>query len=33
VLTRLAQEADFAAGTALCADGNRLDTLVHAART
>jgi malonate decarboxylase epsilon subunit len=31
VLTRLAQEADFAAGTALCADGNRLDTLVHAA--
>jgi malonate decarboxylase epsilon subunit len=32
VLTRLAQEADFAAGTALCADGNRLDTLVHAAR-
>jgi malonate decarboxylase epsilon subunit len=32
VLTRLAQEADFAAGAALCADGNRLDTLVHAAR-
>ena len=31
VLTRLAQDADFAAGTALCADGNRLDTLVHAA--
>jgi malonate decarboxylase epsilon subunit len=29
VLTRLAQEADFAAGTALCADGNRLDTLVQ----
>jgi malonate decarboxylase epsilon subunit len=32
VLTRLAQEADFAAGTALCADGNRLDTLVQVAR-
>jgi malonate decarboxylase epsilon subunit len=32
VLTRLAQEADFAAGTALCADGNRVDTLVHAVR-
>lgn len=32
VLTRLAQEADFAAGIALCADGNRLDTLVQAAR-
>jgi malonate decarboxylase epsilon subunit len=32
VLTRLAQEADFAAGATLCADGNRLDTLVHAAR-
>ena len=32
VLTRLAQEADFAAGTALCADGNRIDTLVQAAR-
>jgi malonate decarboxylase epsilon subunit len=32
VLTRLAQEADFGAGIALCADGNRLDTLVHVAR-
>ena len=32
VLTRLAQERDFAAGTALCVDGNRLDTLVAAAR-
>jgi malonate decarboxylase epsilon subunit len=32
VLTRLAQEGDFAAGTALCADGNRLDTLVQVAR-
>ena len=32
VLTRLAQEADFGAGIALCADGNRLDTLVQAAR-
>ncbi len=32
VLTRLAQEADFGAGVALCADGNRLDTLVRAAR-
>jgi len=32
VLTRLAQEADFAAGAALCADGNRLDTLVQVAR-
>jgi malonate decarboxylase epsilon subunit len=32
VLTRLAQEADFAAGIALSADGNRLDTLVQAAR-
>jgi len=32
VLTRLAQEADFGAGTALCADGNRIDTLVQAAR-
>jgi malonate decarboxylase epsilon subunit len=32
VLTRLAQEADFAAGIALCADGNRLDTLVQVAR-
>ena len=32
VLTRLAQEGDFAAGTALCVDGNRLDTLVAAAR-
>ena len=31
VLTRLAQDADFGAGTALCADGNRLDTLVRAA--
>jgi malonate decarboxylase epsilon subunit len=31
VLTRLAQEADFGAGAALCADGNRLDTLVRAA--
>ncbi|SDD35950.1 malonate decarboxylase epsilon subunit [Massilia sp. PDC64] len=30
VLTRLAQEADFGAGTALCADGNRLDALVRA---
>jgi malonate decarboxylase epsilon subunit len=29
VLTRLAQEADFGAGVALCADGNRLDTLVQ----
>jgi malonate decarboxylase epsilon subunit len=33
VLTRLAQEADFAAGIALCADGNRLDTVVHAVRS
>lgn len=33
VLTRLAQDADFAAGTALCVDGNRLDTLVAAARS
>jgi malonate decarboxylase epsilon subunit len=32
VLTRLAQDADFAAGTALCVDGNRLDTLVRIAR-
>jgi malonate decarboxylase epsilon subunit len=32
VLTRLAQDADFGAGRALCADGNRLDTLVQAAR-
>ncbi|WP_075791543.1 malonate decarboxylase subunit epsilon [Massilia putida] len=32
VLTRLAQDADFGAGIALCADGNRLDTLVQAAR-
>ena len=32
VLTRLAQEADFGAGIALCADGNRFDTLVQAAR-
>ena len=32
VLTRLALDADFAAGTALCVDGNRLDTLVAAAR-
>jgi malonate decarboxylase epsilon subunit len=32
VLTRLAQEGDFAAGTALCADGNRLDTLVQVAQ-
>lgn len=32
VLTRLAQEADFGAGIALCADGNRLDTLVQVAR-
>ncbi|MCS0580034.1 malonate decarboxylase subunit epsilon [Massilia pinisoli] len=32
VLTRLAQDADFAAGTALCVDGNRLDTLVQVAR-
>jgi malonate decarboxylase epsilon subunit len=32
VLTRLAQDGDFAAGTALCADGNRLDTLVQVAR-
>lgn len=31
VLTRLALDADFAAGTALCADGNRLDALVRAA--
>ena len=31
VLTRLAQEADFGAGVALCADGNRLDTLVQVA--
>lgn len=32
VLTRLAQDADFGAGGALCADGNRLDTLVQVAR-
>jgi len=32
VLTRLAQEGDFGAGTALCADGNRLDTLVQVVR-
>jgi malonate decarboxylase epsilon subunit len=32
VLTRLALDADFGAGTALCADGNRLDTLVQVAR-
>ncbi|WP_371765989.1 malonate decarboxylase subunit epsilon [Massilia sp.] len=32
VLTRLALEADFSAGIALCADGNRLDTLVQVAR-
>ena len=32
VLTRLALEADFGAGIALCADGNRLDTLVQVAR-
>ena len=32
VLTRLALDADFATGTALCVDGNRLDTLVAAAR-
>ena len=32
VLTRLAQDADFGAGVALCADGNRLDTLVQAGR-
>jgi malonate decarboxylase epsilon subunit len=32
VLTRLAQDADFGAGVALCADGNRLDTLVQVAR-
>jgi malonate decarboxylase epsilon subunit len=32
VLTRLAQDADFAAGAALCVDGNRLDTLVQIAR-
>jgi malonate decarboxylase epsilon subunit len=32
VLTRLAQDADFAAGTAMCVDGNRLDTLVQVAR-
>jgi malonate decarboxylase epsilon subunit len=32
VLTRLAQDADFGAGIALCADGNRLDTLVQVAR-
>jgi len=32
VLTRLAQEGDFAAGTALCVDGNRLDTLAAAVR-
>jgi malonate decarboxylase epsilon subunit len=32
VLTRLAQDADFGAGSALCADGNRLDTLVQVAR-
>ncbi|KGF81748.1 malonate decarboxylase subunit epsilon [Massilia sp. JS1662] len=31
VLTRLAQDADFGAGIALCADGNRLDTLVQVA--
>ncbi|WP_413675200.1 malonate decarboxylase subunit epsilon [Massilia cellulosiltytica] len=32
VLTRLALDADFGAGIALCADGNRLDTLVQVAR-
>jgi malonate decarboxylase epsilon subunit len=32
VLTRLAQDADFGAGTALCFDANRLDTLVQVAR-
>jgi malonate decarboxylase epsilon subunit len=32
VLTRLAQEADFGAGSVLCFDGNRLDTLVQVAR-
>jgi malonate decarboxylase epsilon subunit len=32
VLTRLAQEADFGAGSALCFDANRLDTLVQVAR-
>ena len=32
VLTRLAQEADFGAGGALCFDANRLDTLVQVAR-
>ena len=32
VLTRLAQEADFGAGIARCADGNRLDTLVQVVR-
>ena len=32
VLTRLALEADFGAGLALCADGNRLDTLVQVVR-
>jgi malonate decarboxylase epsilon subunit len=32
VLTRLALDGDFAAGTALCVDGNRLDTLLAAAR-
>jgi malonate decarboxylase epsilon subunit len=32
VLTRLAQEADFGAGIALCADGSRLDTLVQVVR-
>ena len=32
VLTRLALEADFGGGIALCADGNRLDTLVQVAR-
>jgi malonate decarboxylase epsilon subunit len=32
VLTRLAQDADFGAGIALCFDANRLDTLVQVAR-
>jgi malonate decarboxylase epsilon subunit len=32
VLTRLAREADFSAGIALCVDGNRLDTIVQVVR-
>ena len=32
VLTRLAHDADFGAGIAMCTDGNRLDTLVQVAR-